>query len=242
MSGEDEGAIQKVFVDQLGAKYPLVKIKDGDKGPYGIQFYPSVYVIDPDGNVFSVPDDRMPSEEQIEELLKRASLGPKLPDEPRYDALRGLWKKREYAKVRDYLDKNLAAPDLDVAMKDVFTAQRAEIDKRQQATMARITALGAGPDYADAEDQLEKVEKQWKGLVPADAAAKERARFAADPAIKKELAAGRALQKLLAAHDVSKSSQRKKLVVELEKFAKKHEGTHAGKQAAEKHAAMSSRG
>jgi hypothetical protein len=242
VSGEDEGAIQKVFVDQLGAKYPLVKIKAGDKAPYGIKFYPSVYVIDPDGNVFSTPEERMPSEQQIEELLQRATLAPKMPADARYDPLRALWKKREFVKVRDYLDKNLAAPNLDAAMKDVFTAQRAEFDKRQQGAMKRIESLGAGPDYAAAEDQLESIEKQWKGLEPSTAAAAARARFSADPAIKKELAASRALQKLLASFDMSKSSAKKKLIPELEKFAKKHEGTHAGKQAASKLAALNGSG
>jgi hypothetical protein len=238
VSGEDEGAIQKVFVDQLGAKYPLVKIKADAKGPYGIKFYPSVYVIDPDGNVFSTPGERMPSEQQIEELLQRATLAPKMPDDARYDPLRGMWKKREFLKLRDYLDKNLAAPNLDAGMKDVFTAQRAELDKRQQSALKRIESLGAGPDYAAAEEQLETIEKQWKGLEPSAAAAKERARFGADAAIKKEIAAGKALQKLLASFDMSKSSTKKKLIPELEKFAKKHEGTHAGKQAADKLAAL----
>lgn len=231
MSGEEEKKIQDVFVDQLGAKYPLVRVDKKDVADYGIKFYPSVYVIDPSGNVFSVPDDRMPSDEQIEELLKTASLAPKMPDESRYEPLKSLWKKGDFVKVRDYLDKNLAAPNLDAGMKDVFTAQRAELDKRAEATVARIARLGAGPDYAAAEDQLEKIEKQWKGMAPAEAAAKERARFSADAAIKKELTAGRALQKLLEAHDVSKSSGRKKLGDALQQFRKKYEGTHAASQA-----------
>jgi hypothetical protein len=231
VSREAEGAIQKVFVDQLGAKYPIVKVAEKDVAPYGLKFFPSVYVIDPDGNVFSVPDDRMPSEQQIEELLKRVTLSPKMPDDPRYDPLRALWKKGEFVKVKEFLDKNLAAPNLDAGMKEVFTQQREQLDKRQTSAMTRVTSLGAGPDYADAEDQLEKIEKQWKGLEPAAAAAKEKARFATDATIKKELTAGRALQKLLGQFDVGKSAQRKKLAEALNAFRKKHEGTHAAKQA-----------
>jgi hypothetical protein len=231
VSREAEGAIQKVFVDQLGAKYPIVKVAEKDVAPYGLKFFPSVYVLDPDGNVFSVPDDRMPSEQQIEELLKRVTLSPKMPDDPRYDPLRALWKKGEFVKVKEFLDKNLAAPNLDAGMKEVFTQQREQLDKRQTSAMTRVTSLGAGPDYADAEDQLEKIEKQWKGLEPAAAAAKEKARFATDASIKKELAAGRALQKLLGQFDVGKSAQRKKLAEALNAFRKKHEGTHAAKQA-----------
>ncbi len=227
MSGEEEGPIQSIFVDQLGAKYPIVRVDKKDVAAYGIKFYPSVYVIDPNGNVHSVPEDRMPSEQQIEELLKTVSLAPKMPDDARYEPLKALWKKGDFPKVRDYLDKNLAAPNLDAAMKDVFTAQKEQLDKRAEATLARITRLGAGPDYAEAEDQLEKIEKQWKGMAPAEAAAKERARFVADAAIKKELTAGRALQKLIASHDLGKSSARKKLADALQAFRKKYEGTHA---------------
>lgn len=231
MSGEPESAIQKVFIDQLGAKYPIAQIKASDKAAYGLKFFPSVYVLAPDGTVFSTPDDRMPSEQQIEELLKTVSLAPKMPDDPRYDPLRALWKKQEFARLRDYLDKNLAAPNLDPGMKEVLAAQRAELDKRTEAAKARVAQLGQGPDYAEAEDQLEKIEKQWKGLEPAAAAAAEKARFLADAAIKKELTAGRALQKVLASHDVSKSSQRKKLVEALQQFRKKYEGSHAAQQA-----------
>ena len=230
MSGEDESKIQDIFVDQLGAKYPIVRVDKKDVAAYGIKFYPSVYVRDASGDVHSVPDDRMPTDEQIEALLKTVSLAP-IPEDSRYEPLRGLWKKGEFLKVRDYLDKNLAAPNLDAAMKDVFTAQREQLTKQTQSAVARVSKLGAGPDYANAEDQLERMEKQWKGMEPAEAAAKERARFGTDAAIKKELAASRALQKLLASHDVSKNAQRKKLGDALQQFRKKYDGTHAASQA-----------
>ena len=39
MSDEEEGKIEKTFIDTLGAKYPMVKIKPGDTQKYGIKFY-----------------------------------------------------------------------------------------------------------------------------------------------------------------------------------------------------------
>jgi hypothetical protein len=242
VSGEDEDVIQKVFVEQLGAKYPLVRVDAGDVAKYGIKFYPSVYVLDARGNVVGVPDDRMPNDAQIEKLLESVSFAPKMPEDARYEPLRALWQKADHLKVRDYLDKNLAAPNLDAGMKEVFSAQRAELAKREQAALGRVQALGAGPDYAAAEDALERIETQWKGLPPADAAAKERARFGTDAAIKKELAAARALRKLEAQFDPSKQAQRRKLLDELDKFRKKHEGTHAAKQAEVKIASLTARG
>ena len=231
MSREDEKKIQDVFVDQLGAKYPIVQVEKKDVDPYGLKFFPSVYVIDPDGVVHSVPDDRMPTEQQIEELLARVSLAPKLPAEARYDAVRAMWQKSEFVKLRDYLAKMLAAPNLDAAMKDVFTAQQEQLQKKTDAALRRIGKLGEGPDYAAAEVQLEKIGKQWKGMPPAEAAQKELARFGSDAAIKKELSAGRALQKLKAGYDSGKASQRIKLIEALQQFRKKNEGTFAASQA-----------
>lgn len=231
MSGEEESKIQDVFVTQLGAKYPLVQVDKKSIAPYGIRLYPSVYVIDPDGNVFSVPDDRMPSEATIESLLARVSLSPKIPADKQYDPLRALWKKGEYSKVRDFLDKAVAAPGLDPAAKTVFEEQRADLDKKAAAAEKRVGTLGAGPDFAAAQDQLERMEKQWRGMPPAAAAQKELQRFAADPAIKKELQAGKALQKVKGQFDSSRVAQRKKLIEALEQFAKKNEGTEAAKEA-----------
>lgn len=229
MSDEPEGLIEDVFIKQLGAKYPFVKGKNCNS-KYGVSGFPTFVVIDADGLVAGVG---MPGEAQLEKLLEAVVVTPKLPDEPRYEPLRALWKKSEFAKVRDYLDKTLAAPNLDAAMKDVLTAQREAFDKHVTAAGTRIANLANGPDYAGAEQLLEKIEKQWKGLPPAEAAAKELARFVADATIKKELTAGRALQKLVASFDPGKASQKKKLVEALEQFAKKYTGTYAGKQADE---------
>jgi hypothetical protein len=231
VSREAEGAIEDVFVNKLGAKYPLVKVDEKSVAPYGISFFPSVYVIDPDGNVFSVPDDRMPSEATIESLLARVSLSPKMPADKAYDPLRALWKKAEFLKVRDFLDKSLAAPGLADPAKAVYDEQRAHLDKKAEAAEKRIAALGAGPDFAASQEQLERIEKQWRGMAPATAAQKELQRFAADPAIKKELSAGKALQKLRSQFDPSRVAQRKKLAEALLAFAKKNPDTEAAKQA-----------
>ena len=51
MSDEQEGKIEETFIDRLGAKYPMAKIKKGDTQAYGIKFYPSVYCLAPDGTV-----------------------------------------------------------------------------------------------------------------------------------------------------------------------------------------------
>jgi len=232
VSDEDEKKIEDTFITQLGAKFPFVKAK-GSSQKYGIKFFPSVFCIAPSGEVFSVADDRMPSEAQIEELLQRVSLAPKLPEGPAYEPIKAMWEKRDYAKLRDFLGKQLAAPNLDAEVRSVLEAQQAELEKRSAAAVERAEKLSRGPDYLAASEQLAKLEKEWKGFPPAAAARRELDHFQGDAAIKKEIAAGKALQKLQATHDVGKRSGVKALQEELPKFQKKYEGTHAAGQAGE---------
>ena len=51
MSDEEEGKIEKTFINDLGAKYPMAKINKSDTQKYGIRFYPSIYCFAPDGNL-----------------------------------------------------------------------------------------------------------------------------------------------------------------------------------------------
>ena len=78
-------------------------------------------------------------------------------------------------------------------------------------------------------------------MPPATAAQKELQRFAADPAIKKELQAGKALQKVRSQFDSSRVAQRKKLAEALLAFAKKYPDTEAAKQAEAEAARLSSK-
>lgn len=232
VSDEDEKLIEDTFINKLGAKYPFIKVKNVNT-LYAIQFFPSIYTVDPDGTIITVPNDRMPSENLIEQQLANVSLAPKMPEDPRYDAIRQHWEKKEYKRLSDYLEKMLSQEKLDAEMRPVLEAQKAELEKRSTKQVERVASLAQGPDFAEAQDKLDRIEKDWKGLPPADAAHKELDRFAKDPAIKKELAAGKVLQHVMSSFDPNRISQRKKLIEELEKFAKRFEGTAAAKRANE---------
>lgn len=234
MSDEQEDKIEKTFIDDLGAKYPMAKIKKSDTQAYGIRFYPSVYCIAPDGTVHSVPDDRMPSEATIESLLEDVSLAPKMPADSRYDPVRKMWEKGDYRRLDAYLAKMLQADKLDVEMREVFASQQELLEKKASKQTARVTSVAQGPDYLRARETLEKIAKEWKGFAAADAATAELKRFSKDSEIKKEIAASKALAKLEAKYDPSRISQRRKLMEALGKFADKHRGTYAGEQAQKK--------
>lgn len=232
MSDEEESKIEKTFIDELGAKYPMAKINASDTQEYGISFYPSVFCIDADGNMHSVPEDRMPREAAILALLK--GVAPVLPEESRYDPLRVMLKKKQHSKAGAYLAKMLAADKLDAAMRSVFVDQQALLVRRARIRAGRVAKLGSGPDYFLAKTKLRMIQKRWAGFEAADAAKAELARFAEDSVIKKELAASKALHKLTAKYDAGKVSQRRKLKAGLGKFFKKYEGTHAAAQAGKK--------
>lgn len=232
MSDEQEDLIEKTFVQELGAKYPMVKIDGKATREYGIEFYPSVYCIDANGQVHSVPKDRMPDEATIEKLLDGVTMAPKMPEDSRYDAVRQLWSKRQYKKLDDHLGKMLQQENLDADMREVYTAQHKAFGELRDKQVALVARLGNGPDYHAALDQLERIEREWSGLPPAEAAAEQVKRFKSDATIKKELAAGKALDKIVSSFDPSKVSQARKLKEELGKFVKRYEGTHAAEKAA----------
>ncbi len=234
MSDEEEGKIEATFIDGLGAKYPMAKIKKGDTQAYGVRFYPSVYCIAPDGKVHSVPEDRMPSEAVIETLLEDVSLAPKLPDDARYGPLRKMWEKREYSKLDAYLGRMLQVDKLDADMREVFAEQQALLTKKAAKQAARVSDLAQGPDYLAARSSLEQIKKQWRGFDAAERAADELKRFSKDAGIKREIAAAKALAKLEGKYDPTRIAQARKLSDALRKFAEKYDGTHAGAQARKK--------
>lgn len=235
MSDENEKLVEETFITKLGAKYPFLTAK-GVNELYAISFFPSIYCIAPDGTVLTVPKDREPSESFIEEQLKNVVLGPKLPADAKYDALRSMWAKKEHKKIQDFLAKALQTPNLDDESKAVYEGQQADLQKRIDRQVARVAELGKGPDYGSAEKALEKTLKDWAGLPPAESAKAELDRFAKDERIRDELAAQKALDKVIGKFDPSKLAQRRKLAEELDKFANTKKWT--GTQAAQKAAAM----
>jgi hypothetical protein len=237
VSDEPENLIEDIFMQKVGVKYPFVR-STGINDRYGIKFFPSVYCVSPEGEVLTVPDDHMPAEDFLEQQLAKVSLVPKMPADSRFDVLRQGWEKHDYKKLADYLDKMLAQENLDAELRTAYEAQKAELQKRGERQTARIAELGKGPDFGSAETVLTKIAKEWKGLPPGDQAAQEIARFGKDAAISRELAASKALAKLVEKADTNKSSEKKKLADDLQKFCKKYAGTFACTRADELRSAL----
>jgi hypothetical protein len=230
VSDESEKLIDDVFMQKVGVKYPFIRAS-GVNQKYNIKFFPSVYCIAPDGTILTVPEDRVPAEDFIEKQLQNVTLSPKMPDDSRFDVLRSMWEKRDHSRLADYLEKMLAQDNLDGELRTVYAAQRDELHKRMDREQARIAELAKGPDYGAAVPKLERIAKDWKNLPPSEAAESELQRFSKDPAIKKELVAAKALDRMVEKTDMSKKSQRHKLVDDLMKFGKRYGGTFAASKA-----------
>ncbi|MGE3171499.1 MAG: hypothetical protein AB7O97_02660 [Planctomycetota bacterium] len=230
MSDEGKSLIESVFIEKIGARYPFIRAS-GVNQQYGIRFFPSIYCIAPDGTILTTPKDRMPSEQFIEEQLQHVTLAPKMPADSRFDNLRKWWEEREHARIAEYLEKMLQAPDLDAEVREVYAAQQQTLQQRMTRQAERVVELAKGPDFARSKDRLEKIVADWKGLPPAVAAEAELERFGKDARIKEELTAAKTLDRLLERNDAAKTSGRRKLMEALEKFAKKYPGTYAAVRA-----------
>ena len=145
MSDEQEDKIEDVFINRLGAKYPMVKVKAAATKDYGIKFYPSVYTIAPDGRVHSVPEDRMPKEDAIVELLKSVSLVPELPEGAHYDPLRVMWDKKQYGKLSDMKSIRTAYPKIEGQLVKL-EQQRRQLDAHFATTASSGAGAPARPD------------------------------------------------------------------------------------------------
>jgi peroxiredoxin len=240
VSDESEAKIHDQFIKGLGAIYPWIKSNDFAK-KYGCKYLPSAYCVDAYGFVFSLPDWWVPEDTTVEELLQQLPLPPKLPADKQWDAMRFAWQKNEYGKVREQIEKMLTLPALDPAARAHLDAQKVALEQRQEAQIARVAALSTGPDFAAATSELERIEKGWPNASPAAAARKQLEAFAADAKIKEEVAAGKALQRLMAPVDTSRIPALRKVIGDLDKFRKKYVGTHAGKLADQQHTRLCSR-
>jgi hypothetical protein len=241
VSDEPVFKIEKDILRAWEVNYPFVKGNDVVK-KYRVRFVPCTYSIDSNGEVASVPDGWLPDELVIDEMLHDVVKPAPLPDIKVYDPIRTLWRKHEFAKLREGIDKIVALPEQSAEVKETLGVLSAALDKKQAETLARVEELGRGPDYAGGTIQLERIERAWKPLPPAVEARKHLDRFASDEAIKKEVSVGKLLAKVMTEVDTSKPAVLRALTEELNQFRKKYADYFAGKQALREFTRLAGRG
>ncbi|HEX5052793.1 MAG TPA: redoxin domain-containing protein [Planctomycetota bacterium] len=227
VSSEPEATIEQQFVTGMGAIYPWIKSNDF-REKYKVEYLPCCFCFDAYGNVYSLPDWWVPDEATIEELLQALPLPPELPADRIYDTMRVMWARSEFDKLHQLIEKRLATPKLDEPVREVLEGQKTALAEREARWLERVGQIGARADYASAASELDHIVKSWGDLPPGASAKKELERFAADPKIKVEVDAGRALQKLMDGVDTSRIPALRKVINDLDKFRRKYKGTWAG--------------
>jgi hypothetical protein len=226
VTGEAKANTDK-WVKDKGAKYAYAY--DRSKKFFrlaGVSGIPHALLIDATGRVLYSGGAGGYSED----LLKQAMTGA---------AKKPLWElPKEFAKARTAIVKG----DFAAALKECDALAAAEkvaadaealkavVKSMIEGRLSGAKAASDAGDWAFAKETYEKLAKGCSGL-PEEKAAKEAlAKIAADPEAQKGLKAQKALESVLAMPD-KKAKDREAKVAALRAFAKKNDGTFAGKKA-----------
>lgn len=234
VSSEAKGIVEKYVSAQ---KIPYV-VGIGDKGlesRFGVEGYPSSFLIDGDGKVVWEGHPMALRADAIEGVLKTldairlgdvpASLNPAKAD---LDA-----KKfgDAHKKAQGILAKSGATDaEKTTAQKVVDGVEKAAENRLKRAD----DACGEG-DYAAALDALKYVQDHYTGLPQENTAKDKEKELRAKPAAKKELDAAAALDKLLKQEAAARKAKDKQQFIPLfDAFVKKHKDTKAAARAEQK--------
>ncbi|MBK8977453.1 MAG: TlpA family protein disulfide reductase [Planctomycetes bacterium] len=231
VSDESEELLQE-YIEKKGVRFGIIRAP-GAMDAYGGRGYPSFFSIGPDGTILSTPAQRIPSDDFIENALRDVQLAPEMPAGHAFDALRTAWEKEDFERVSRELERGLQTAGEDAETLAGYTTLKQRFDAMCRSAEQRVERLGAGPDYFRSQAQLEAIADRFKGLPPAAAAKAMLDRFDDDAKIRKEIRAGRDLQRLLGRFDPSRIAQARKLREQLAKFRESCEGTYAAERATE---------
>lgn len=224
VTNEPESLVAKT-VTANKMKFPVAMTKGEDfERAYGVRGFPSSYLIDADGFVVWSGHPGAFEEGLLEELLKDVWLPPALPE--RHAALNKLLAERNLTKAVAAIDKALAgAPD------------DADLKAASEALGGRVTALLEAAAAAEQENDFARARKLYTEAVerfagvPAAAPAKTAlAALAKNKAALPELDAADKLDEAVATW---RKGDLEKGLKAIRAVARKHEGTVAGKRAAE---------
>jgi hypothetical protein len=222
------------FIEKTGAKHPIVIEKGNSVADFGINSFPSMFLIDADGRIAVAG---MAQEADIERLLQDAWVAPALPKKA--DAARKPFEKGDYAGARKALEAALAGTGLDEADRKAAEAALGWIDERGTKMLGKADAAAKAGDAHAAAATLRKAAESFKGLdtgAKADEALKV---LLADKNAKREIDAGDTWEKAGAKLRSMKPEQAAAACRQIEK---KYEGTKAAekaKAAAERYEAQS---
>jgi hypothetical protein len=230
ISNEDAGKVGE-FVIANNLTYP-VGIAKKTEG-YGSGGIPHAYLISPDGKVVWDGHPASLSNGQVEKLLRKTKdfyvrkVAPEVKPAAAAFTKGNLVKAQKLAnaiKDREGVGRGAVA-DAEYVLARVEAMRTAWTRRVENGTKAGL--------YLDVFDTLGKIQKHFPGTEEAQAAATKLAELKADPNVKRELKASKALDKLVQRKTKAGTSGKKLDAVrkKVEKFIKKYDGTKAAERA-----------
>ena len=222
---------QKVasFILQNNITYPVALSKKTQA--YGTGGIPHAYLVAPDGKVVWDGHPARLSGGQIEKLLRKTrdfyvrKVVPQLKPAATAFTKGKLAEAEKLAdRVRESASDNAVIDDAKYVIERVATVRNAWNARIESGTKAGI--------YADVIAALRQNQKHIAGTRAAEAATANNAALQADPAVKAELKASKALEKLYKENEKASSRKKKQaLAKRVRKFQKKYAGTKAAERA-----------
>jgi hypothetical protein len=211
------------FVEKTGATHPIVIEKSDSAAAFGIEGFPTTYLVDPDGRIASIDDAQ---ESRIEALLAKVRLAPALPG--KLASLKKNFDKKDYAAAAKALEGLLKGTSLGEEDRKAAEVAAKWIVDTGAAMLANADAADKAGDPFEAAQTLRRVKESFKGLEAATKAEEALKALSADKAKDREIVAGDAWEKTLARAKTLKPEQAAAMC---RAFAKKYEGTKAGAKA-----------
>jgi hypothetical protein len=219
-------ALVDTFVENTGAKHPIV-IEEGDSGEtFDIKGYPTAFLISPKGKLIL---QGRPTDAQIEEALKDARLAPELPKALK--SVESALKGSKYGEVRTKVTKMIEGGTLTVESDKTAAQELVKwIDDLAQGGLDDAKRLGERGDWLPAAQALEDTLKSFKGMPQSLEAETQLKAILADKEKKEEITAGKALLKARG-EQRDKELKPKEALPLFRRIANKYENTKAGKAA-----------
>jgi hypothetical protein len=223
------------YVEQLDLNF-TVAANSSSNGPYGVDGIPHSFLIDADGNLAweGSPYDLSKG------VLKKALKGAKRPKADVLAVHLGAPVDAHASKAADLAaDGQLAASGKEIdailadekageAEKKDATALKSAIDKQIQALEKQVDGLVKARDPENALRVLDALSKEFPSTDTGAKAKKRAEEINADPKMKAELDASKALARL---KDQIRPLKKDKAKPKIEEFVKKYEGTRAAERA-----------
>jgi len=186
-----------------GAEYPIALVSgDAADDAFGVDGFPTVVLVDPDGNVIS--RERHP-EAQIVEALKRAVLIPTL-EGSQYSSINKAIEKKDLGKAWKSIASMLEKSAEDAQL----LAAKEAIEKSFEGRLRGALGLAERGSFGNAVESLEKIVELYDGYPKADEAKAKAKEIAKDPAAKDDLKAWELFKKAKAELAKGKKANREK--------------------------------